>query len=80
MTGCDCDEACPEDRIGPSGEDLDGVDAVDWLCEPETEVQPLALADPILLHHPHLLGPVIEGLQTVEQVLGEVGDLQEPLR
>ena len=51
-----------------------------WLREAEAELQAAALADPILLHHADLLGPLIERLQPVEQVLGEIGDLQEPLR
>ena len=49
------------------------------LGEAEAKLQPAALADPIFLHQPHLVGPLIEALQSLEQIVGEVGDLEEPL-
>ncbi len=44
------------------------------------QAQALGLADPVALHHAHLLGPALERIERLEQVLGEVGDFQEPLR
>ena len=40
----------------------------------------LALADPVPLHDANLVWPFIQGIQTAEQVVGVVGDLEEPLR
>ncbi len=42
-------------------------------------LQTLGPTDPVLLHQPDLLGPAVQGLQTVDQVVGIVGDAQEPL-
>ena len=37
-------------------------------------------ADPFLLHQPDALGPAVERLQRVEQLVAERGDAQKPLR
>ncbi len=79
MPGGDGDEARPEDRVRPRREHFDLVDPVDRLGEAEPELHPAALADPVLLHQPHLVGPLVEVLQPVEQVVGELGDLEKPL-
>ena len=46
----------------------------------EAELQALTLADPVFLHGPDLFRPLVERPQTFEQFLGEIGDLEEPLR
>ncbi len=71
----DRDEACAEDRIGPGGVDRQRLAA----RQLEAELEPLALADPVFLHQPDLLGPVLELAEPVEQILREIGDLEEPL-
>src|SRR6185437_5526721 len=76
----DRDEARAEDRVRAGREYLDGINRRDGGCKAETEIKALALADPVLLHQSDLVGPIVEGLEAVEQVVGEVGDLQEPLR
>ncbi len=75
MVGRDGDEAGAEDRVRPRGVDLDAV-AVGQL---EAELHALALADPVLLHQPNLVGPSVELAEPGEQILGEIGDPQEPL-
>ena len=74
------DEARPEDRVRPRREHFDFVDSVDCLGEAESELQAAALADPILLHQANLVRPLIEGRQPLEQLVGELRDLEEPLR
>ncbi len=77
MVRRDRDEACAEDRVGTGRIDLDrrreGRDGG------EAELEPLAAADPVLLHQLHLVRPLLECRQTLQQLVGEVGDLQEPL-
>src|SRR5690606_22530160 len=46
----------------------------------EAELQAFGTADPVLLHDAHAFGPAVELFQVVEQFLGVVGDLDEPLR
>ncbi len=80
VVGRDREEARTENRVRPRREDLDLVDPVDRLRESKGKPQAAALADPVLLHQPHLLRPLIEPLEPVEQIVGEIGDLEEPLR
>ncbi len=80
MIGRDRDEARPEDRVRPGRKHLDLVDPAGRLGQSEAELQAAAPADPILLHQPDLFRPVVEPAQPVEQLVGELGDLQEPLR
>ncbi len=77
MVGCNRNEGRAEQRVGAGGEDGNMVLRRRKL---EAELQPLRLADPVLLHRPHFLGPRIERAEAVEQFLGEIGDFQEPLR
>ncbi len=80
VIGGNGDEARAEDGVGPGREDLNRIDSRDRLGQAEAELQPAALADPILLHQPDLLRPRVEPLQPLEQIVGEIGDLQKPLR
>ena len=92
MIGSDCNEARPENRVRARSEHLDlrrrgqacldpwqlGVGAFGRKLEPEAKS--VRSADPVLLHQPDLVGPPVEGLQSVEKLVGEVGDPQKPLR
>ena len=42
--------------------------------------QAFRTADPVALHQPHFFRPLVEAVQRVQQILREVGDLEEPLR
>ncbi len=77
MIGRNADEGRAEQGVGPGGEHLDRVAAVGAL---EAEAQAARFADPVGLHQPHFLGPVLQRVDGVEQLLGEIGDLEEPLR
>ena len=79
MVGRDGDEARAEDRVRTRGEHIDRLDCRDGLRNAETELEAAAPADPILLHQTDLVGPLVERLQPLEQIVGEVGDLEEPL-
>ena len=79
MVGRQSGEARAEDRVRPRREDVEAVVPGDRLGEPEAELEAAALADPVLLHQPDLVRPVFERRQPVEQLVGEVGDLEEPL-
>ncbi|MCY1167703.1 hypothetical protein D9M73_76730 [compost metagenome] len=76
MVGGDGDEARAEDRVGARGEDLDRT----AIGQRKAELQPLAATDPVFLHQPDLVGPMFEAAQSFEQFVGEIGDLEEPLR
>jgi hypothetical protein len=80
-------EGHAHDGVGAGGEhvhlavaDQRAVVAPDVVREGEAHA--LALADPVFLHQPHLVGPAGEGglvvadLDMVQQLLGVVGDLQ----
>ena len=77
MVGRNRREARAEQRVGTRRKDVEPGRAADHL---EAEFQALRLADPVFLHQPHLVGPFVEALQPFEQLVGEVGDLEEPLR
>ena len=71
------EEGGSEERVGPGREDgqilarpLDGED----------DARALGAADPVALHRQHPLRPLLEQLHLVEQGVGVVGDLEEPLR
>ena len=46
----------------------------------EEDARAFRAADPVLLHQPHPLGPAVEAVERVEQLVGKGGDAQEPLR
>ncbi|KIT99166.1 hypothetical protein QU38_02905, partial [Staphylococcus aureus] len=69
------DEARPENGVGPSRVDFDAV----AVRKRPVELQALGLADPVLLHQLHLVRPMLERLDAGQQVVGEFGDLEEPL-
>ncbi len=70
-----------EQRVGPRREDLQlglaggrgrGI-------EREAHQQALGAADPVALHQPHLVGPAIQRIERVQQLLRVLGDLEDPL-
>src|ERR671910_774860 len=67
------EERGAEERVRAGGEDLDGAVAFDL----EPDLGPLGAPDPVPLQRLDPLGPVY--LREVEQLLGVVGDLEEPL-
>ncbi len=46
----------------------------------ETDLQAFRLADPVALHQANLFRPLVERIETGQQFLAEIGDLEEPLR
>ena len=70
-------EARPEQRVVPRGVDVEPAVEPD---DGEGDAQPLGAADPVLLHRPHLVGPALQLAERRAQLLGVVGDAQEPLR
>ena len=92
MVGRERQEAGAEQGVGPGGVDLDGIarvvglarrgrrQEVGGLGDLPPEGRAAALADPVLLHQPDLVGPAaFKLLQPLDQVVGIVGDAQEPL-
>src|SRR5215210_5548988 len=68
------EERGAEERVGAGSEDLDGAVVFDL----EPDLGPLGASDPVPLQSLDPLGPVY--LREVKQLLGVVGDLEEPLR
>ena len=70
-----------EDRVRPGGEHGDALVRVVavGIHHGELELGAGAAADPIGLHRAHALRPALELAQVVEQLLGVIGDLEEPL-
>ena len=63
-------------RIRPGGEYPYGlVHAVD----DKIDLDPMALSDPVLLHHHDFLRPAGQLIAALQQVFSIMGDLQEPL-
>ena len=71
-----------EQRVGARRVDLDLRLALGrrLLVEREADQQAFGAADPVGLHQAHLLRPLVERLQRLQQLVGVVGDLEEPLR
>ncbi len=76
MLGREHEEGCAEERVGARREDLDLVPEV---VHSKEHVGALGPADPVPLHRQHTLGPLLEQRHLVEEHVGVVGDLEEPL-
>ena len=50
------------------------------VLEREGKAQAFGAADPVLLHDPDFFRPALETIERREQIVGEVRDLEEPLR
>ena len=77
MIGRERTEGCTEQRIGTGGEDLQRLVAP---LDGEQDTRALGAPDPVALHEPHLVGPARQFLQRFQQLVGEAGDAEEPLR
>jgi hypothetical protein len=65
-----------EGGVGPRGEHADPE--VGAAGHRQLELRALALADPVALHDHHALGPAGQPVAPRQQLLGVVGDLEEP--
>ena len=75
VLGGEHEEGGPEQRVRPGGEDPHRLAGLGHL---EVDVGPGRAPDPVALHGQDLVGPV-QVLHVVQQPLGVVGDLEEPL-
>ena len=82
MIGRERQELRAEQRVVARGEDVDLVfpQRGGRGIEREAQVQPLRTADPVALHDAHLLGPEIQAVERLQQILGKFGDAEVPLR
>ena len=71
----------PKNGVWPGGEHRDPLAGGLSLGRDHLKLQfgPGAAPDPVGLHGAHALGPTIELVEIVQQLLGVVGDLQKPL-
>ena len=76
VLGREHEERRAEERVGTRREDGD-VDV--QLLDPEDDLGALGAPDPVALHRQDVLGPGLEQAHLVEQVVGVVGDAEEPL-
>ena len=77
MLGRQDHERRPEQRVRARGVDPDRLPG--HAIDREVDLGPHAPADPVRLHDPHLLRPLVELRQVVQQTVRVVGDLQKPL-
>ena len=80
--GSEQEEAASEERVGARREHGDRLAVVFALGGKELEVDLGAFRtpDPVRLHLLHALGPAVELVEIIEQLLRVVGDLEVPLR
>ena len=76
------DEACPENRVVPRGEDLDGIPSRSDFTWLKRKFEPKAFtpAYPVALHEPDPVRPSLEPILGRQQLLGEIRNPEEPLR
>ena len=81
MVGRHREEARTEQRVGPRRIGVErGLQARHGRgIELPADRQALGSSDPVALHQAHFLGPLVERIQPVEQVLRVIRDLEEPL-
>ena len=82
MVGRDRHEPGAEQGVVARGEDLELALGVRRRLgiEREPHQQPFRAADPVALHDAHLLGPAVEAVERLQQVVGIFGDGEIPLR
>ncbi len=76
MLGRQSEERRTEQRVRPCREDGQLLPAP---VDGERDPGALRAADPVALHRQHALGPRLERVHLVEQRVGVLGDLEEPL-
>ena len=83
MVGRDRHELGAEQRVGARGVDFQFAVAFDLAqrggIDGEAHQQAFRAADPVALHQPNLVRPAVEAVEALQQVLGIVGNAQEPL-
>lgn len=77
MLSCEREEGDAVDRIGARRV---GGDRRAELRRLEIELQALAAADPVVLHRLDALRPALELVEVLQQDIGVIRDLEEPLR
>ncbi len=75
MLGSEDTEGHSENCVGSCREHVERISPLDI----DAERRALGAADPVPLHGAHPVGPVLQLLDVVEQTIGIVGDLEEPL-
>ena len=80
VIGRDRQERRAEQRIGTRGEDLDDLDAFRRGTgdRREADEQSLRAPDPVRLHQADFVGPALERVERIEQLLRVGGDLEHP--
>src|SRR4030095_11297340 len=75
------DEVGTVDRVDPRSKHLDRVDAraAVLLRQRKLHSRSVRPADPVPLHRQNLLGPLGQVLDPLEQLIGVLGDAEEPL-
>ena len=81
MIRCDRHELCAEQRVRPRREDFQLALAGrrGRRIEREAHQQAFGAADPVALHQAHLVGPAVERIERVQQLLRVFRDLEDPL-
>ncbi len=82
MISGDRHERCAKQRIWTSRVDFH-FRKILWrglAVEREANLQAFRLADPVLLHDANFFRPLVKRVETGQQFLAEIGDLEEPLR
>ena len=74
---CQREERRAEERVRPRREDGQLLAAP---VDAERDARALRAADPVPLHRQHALGPGLERVHLVQQLVGVLRDLEEPLR
>ena len=64
------------ERVRAGREDLELLRAP---LQTKEHARALGAADPVLLHQPHALGPAVERLDALQEIVGISGDAQAPL-
>ena len=77
MFGCDREEGDAHQRVRPGGEHLQRFPAAGNI---ETDLQTFRAPQPVALHGLDRIGPALQRVQSIQQFLGVIGDLQKPLR
>ena len=80
VVGGDGEELRAEQRVRSRRVDLHLPERNRLVLQGEAHLESLGAADPVALHHAHLLRPALERVEPGQQVLGEEADAQEPLR
>jgi hypothetical protein len=81
MLGRQGRERCAVQRVRPCREDLElAAISARSVGQLPLDLRAAALADPVGLHQAHLVGPAVQGVEALQQLVGEVRDLEVPLR